>query len=132
MTHISTISTYLPPWEDSGRRLPGSDEDTVTMAVEAGRAALDEAGHGSVVRVVLVTRDLPLLEGGNGAALLAGLSLPPDLEGVERVGGAPAALDAVLSARPQTLVVGADLDPAGAGAVVVSAGGLHLRPVSRT
>ncbi|MFG3022410.1 OB-fold domain-containing protein [Streptomyces sp. NPDC048254] len=131
MTQISTISTYLPPWEDSGRRVPGSDEDAVTMAVEAGRAALEKAGHGSVERVVLVTRDLPLLEGGNGAALLAGLGLPADVEVVERVGGAPAALDAVLSARPQTLVVGADLDPAGAGAVVVSTSGLHLRPVGR-
>ncbi|MDX6428539.1 MAG: hypothetical protein QOE54_905, partial [Streptosporangiaceae bacterium] len=43
MTYLSTISTYLPPWEKAGRRLPGGDEDTVTMAVEAGQAALDSA-----------------------------------------------------------------------------------------
>ncbi|WP_371541442.1 hypothetical protein OG266_00775 [Streptomyces sp. NBC_00554] len=48
------------------------------MAVEAGRAALAAAGAAGVAHVVLVTRDLPLLEGGNSAALLAGLGLPPD------------------------------------------------------
>lgn len=87
------------------------------MAVEAGRAALAAAaGAAGVAHVVLVTRDLPLLEGGNSAALLGGLGLPPDTWVAERVGGgAPAALDAVLSARPRTLVLAADLDPGGGG-----------------
>jgi uncharacterized OB-fold protein len=141
MTHLAVISTYLPPWEQAGRRLPGGDEDTVTMAVEAGRAALDGARSGpspqgmsqqaGAERVVLVTRDPALLEGGSAAALLAGLGLPADVEVVERIGGAPAALDAALSARPRTLVIAADLDPAGAGAVLVSTDGLRLRPLSR-
>jgi uncharacterized OB-fold protein len=131
MTCIKLIGTYLPPWQEGGRRLPGGDEDAVTMAVEAGRVLLERAPGGGIERVVLVTRDLPLLEGGNGATLLAGLGLPSDLEVVERLGGAPAMLDAVLSARPRTLVLGADLDPAGAGAVLVSADGTRLRPVSR-
>lgn len=49
------------------------------MAVEAGRAALAAAaGAAGVAHVVLVARDLPLLEDGNSAALLAGLGLPPD------------------------------------------------------
>src|SRR5690606_9672017 len=131
MTCIKLIGTYLPPWQEGGRRLPGGDEDAGTMAVEAGRVLLERAPGGGIERVVLVTRDLPLLEGGNGATLLAGLGLPSDLEVVERLGGAPAMLDAVLSARPRTLVLGADLDPAGAGAVLVSADGTRLRPVSR-
>ncbi|MFE4963742.1 Zn-ribbon domain-containing OB-fold protein [Streptomyces sp. NPDC056660] len=102
------------------------------MAVEAGRAALEAAaGTAGVEHVVLVTRDVPLLEGGSSAALLAGLGLPLDTETTERVGGAPATLDAVLSARPRTLVVAADLDPGGAGAVVVPASGLPLRPIGR-
>ena len=41
------------------------------MAVQAGRAALGDAGA-DVHHVVFVTRDLPLLEGGNGAALSPG------------------------------------------------------------
>ncbi|MEE4599438.1 OB-fold domain-containing protein [Streptomyces sp. DSM 41524] len=131
MAYVSGISTYVPPWGEVGRRVPGGDEDAVTMAVEAGRAALEAAGTGAVERVVLVSRDLPLLEGGNSAALLAGLGLPPDTDVVERLGGAPAALDAILTARPRTLVTAADLDPAGAGAVVVSSNGPVLRPVGR-
>ena len=46
-------------------------------------------------RVVLVSRELPLLEGGNAAVLLAGLGLDPEIEVSERLGGAPAALDAL-------------------------------------
>lgn len=52
--------------------------NVVTMAVEAGRAAL--TGGVAVERVVLVSRDLPLLESSNAAVLLAGLGLDPELE----------------------------------------------------
>ncbi len=81
------------------------------MAVEAGRAALDAGG--AVERVVLVSRDLPPVESSNAAVLLAGLGLDPELEVDERLGGAPATLDAVSSARPRSLIIGVDLDPAG-------------------
>ena len=50
--------------------------------------------------VVLVTRELPLLEGGNGAALVAGLGLPASTTVVEQVGGGPAVLDALVAAEP--------------------------------
>lgn len=130
-TCISDIGTYLPPWTRAGRRLPGDDEDAVTMAVEAGTAALGDRGRSGVERVILVTRDLPLLEGGNGAALLAGLGLPPDVETVERIGGAPAALDALLSAPPGTLVIGADLEPAAAAAALTAGTGLELTDAGR-
>ncbi len=109
MPHVASIGTYLPCWGSPLRRVAGDDEDAVTMAVEAGRAAL--AGAGSVQRVVLVSRDLPLLESSNAAVLLAGLGLDPELEVDERLGGAPATVDAVSSARPRTLIIGADLDP---------------------
>ena len=62
-----------------------------------GRAAL--SGGAAVENVVLVSRDLPLTESRNAAVLLAGLGLDPELEVTERLGGAPATLDALSSAR---------------------------------
>lgn len=75
------------------------------MAVAAGRAA-DPAA--SAQRVVLVSRDFPLLEGGNGAVLLAGLSLSADAAVTEVLGGAPVVLDQITSAPAGTLVIAAD------------------------
>ncbi len=85
MTDIGVIGTYLPPWEKDGRRIAGPDEDALTMAVAAGRAADPSA---SARRVVMVSRNFPLLEGGNGAVLLAGLSLPADVPVAEVLGAA--------------------------------------------
>jgi uncharacterized protein len=115
---VSRLSTYLPPWAGpSGTRTAGIDEDAVTMAVAAGLAAQDQS---LAQRVVVVTRQPTLLEGGSAAVLCAGLGLAPDTEVVERLGGAAAALDAVATAASGTLVVGVDVtDGAGAGAVLV-------------
>ncbi|MEX5637134.1 OB-fold domain-containing protein [Parafrankia sp. FMc2] len=129
MTQVSSIGTYLPCWGSTLRRQAGDDEDVLTLAVEAGKAALE--GSGTAERVILVSRELPLLEGGNSAVLLAGLGLGPELEVSERLGGAPAALDALSSARPRTLVIGADLEPAGAAAVLTSDAGLPVRATAR-
>src|ERR1700728_2583832 len=153
MTHVSAIATYLPCWGSARGRVAGGDEDVVTLAVEAGRAAIDaadggdgasgdgarggsagggEVGAGGVQRVVLVSRELPLLEGGNAAVLLAGLGLDPEIEVSERLRGAPAALDALTSARPRTLVIAADVQPfAGAAAALVAGSGLTVTPVAR-
>jgi len=132
MPNVVAIGTYLPCWGSSLRRVAGDDEDAITMAVEAGRAALT-SGAG-VERVVLVSRNLPLLESSNAAVLLAGLGLDPELEVDERIGGAPATLDAISSARPRTLIVGVDLEPAGAAAVITAdgtSGGLQVRTAAR-
>ena len=46
MTAIESFGTYVPIWEDGGIRVLGPDEDMLTLAVAAGRAALtgtDEA-----------------------------------------------------------------------------------------
>jgi uncharacterized OB-fold protein len=138
MTHVAAIATYLPCWGSASGRVAGGDEDAVTLAVEAGRAAIDAADGGGmadgggVQRVVLVSRELPLLEGGNAAVLLAGLGLDPEIEVSERLGGAPAALDALSSARPRTLVIAADVQPfAGAAAALVAGSGLPVTPVAR-
>jgi uncharacterized protein len=137
MTYVAAIATYLPCWGAARGRVAGSDEDAVTLAVQAGRVAIGgldgEAGGetGGVQRVVLVSRDLPLLEGGNAAVLLGGLGLGPEIEVSERLGGAPAALDALTAARPRTLVIAADLQPAGAAAALVAETGLQVLPVAR-
>jgi uncharacterized OB-fold protein len=105
MTYIVSIGTYLPPWQLGGRRVKGPDEDALTMAVAAGRAADPTA---TARRVVMVTRNFPLLEGGNAAVLLAGLSLPSDVAVAEVLGGAPAVLDQLLAGGDGTLVIAAD------------------------
>jgi len=126
---IEAIGTYLPPWGAAVSRTAGDDEDVVTMAVAAGLQAL---GAASPSVVILVSRDLPLLEGGSGAALLAGLSLPPDTEVREVLGGAPAALEAVVGARPGTLVIGADIKGgAGAAAAIIGTAGATITPAGR-
>jgi len=129
MPYIASIGTYLPCWGTSDARVAGDDEDAVTLAVEAGRAALESGGPAEFV--VLVSRDLPLTESSNAAVLLAGLGLDPELEVIERLGGAPAALDALGSARPRTLVIGVDLESAGAAAVLTSDRGLQVRTAAR-
>lgn len=130
MTQVDSIGTYLPPWSVRDRRVKGPDEDALTMAVAAGRAADPGA---TARRVVLVSRDFPLLEGGNGAVLLAGLSLTADVAVSEVLGGAPAVLDQILGATEGTLVLAADDSAAvaAAGAVLIGATGATLTSVAR-
>lgn len=130
MTQVAAIGTYLPPWAAGKRRVKGPDEDALTMAVAAGRAADPDA---SARRVVLVTRDFPLLEGGNSAVLLAGLSLPADVAVSEVLGGAPAVLDQILEASEGTLVIAADDSTTtnAAAAALVGVHGATLAPVAR-
>ncbi|MCT7657132.1 Zn-ribbon domain-containing OB-fold protein [Mycobacterium deserti] len=123
MTSIVSIGTYLPPWTSgtSGgkRRVKGPDEDALTMAVAAGRAA-DSAAIAR--RVVHVSRNFPLVEGGNGAVLLAALGLPGDVPVTEVLGGAPAVLDQIVDASPGTLVIGSDDNDTAVGAAAVLTG----------
>ncbi|MGO9103501.1 MAG: Zn-ribbon domain-containing OB-fold protein [Mycobacterium sp.] len=130
MSQVVSIGTYLPPWTVRDRRVTGPDEDALTMAVAAGRAADPEA---TAERVVLVSRDFPLLEGGNGAVLLAALSLPADTPVTEALGGAPAVLDQIASAQDATLVIGADDNDMsmGAGAVLTGDSDATIAPLAR-
>ena len=130
MSDVVAIGTYLPPWSSGDRRVKGPDEDALTMAVAAGRAADPGA---SAQRVVMVSRNFPLLEGGNGAVLLAGLSLGADIPVAEVLGGAPAVLDQSAHAQPGTLVIAADDSDAavGAAALLTGASGAPLTPVAR-
>jgi uncharacterized OB-fold protein len=131
MTDIVAIGTYMPVWEKGGRRVKGPDEDALTMAVAAGRAADPDA---TAQRVVMVSRNFPLLEGGNGAVLLAGLSLSADIPVSEVLGGAPAVVDQIASGAPATLVIAADDSDTSVGAAAVllgSGSGATLAPVAR-
>ncbi|MDT5181803.1 MAG: hypothetical protein QOJ95_6001 [Mycobacterium sp.] len=130
MTQVVSIGTYLPPWTLRDRRVAGPDEDAVTMAVAAGRAADPDA---TAQRVVFVSRDFPLLEGGNGAVLLAALSLPADTPVAEVLGGAPAVLDQIGNASDGTLVIAADDNQSAMGAAAVLAGarGADVAPAAR-
>jgi uncharacterized OB-fold protein len=130
MTQLVSIGTYLPPWTVHDRRVKGPDEDALTMAVAAGRAADPDA---SATRVVLVSRDFPLLEGGNGAVLLAALSLGADIPVSEVLGGAPAVLDQLGNAGDGTLVIAADDNDvaARAAAALTGEGGIAVTPLAR-
>lgn len=130
MTQVVSIGTYLPPWMVGDRRVKGPDEDALTMAVAAGRAADPDA---TAQRVVLVSRDFPLFEGGNGAVLLAALSLPADTAVSEVLGGASAVLDQLLSAADGTLLLATDnsTSVAAAAAVLTGPSGTRLTPLAR-
>jgi uncharacterized OB-fold protein len=80
-----------------------------------------------------VSRDFPLIEGGNGAVLLAALSLAADVPVAEVLGGAPAVLDQIATASPGTLVIATDDNDVsvGAAAVLTGDGESNLNSVGR-
>jgi uncharacterized OB-fold protein len=124
--HIAALATYRPTWADArGRRTPGADEDVATLAVAAGRLLGERLG--TVARVVLVTRRPDALLGTAPEVVLEGLGLDPATPLVEQIGGAPAALDALLGASEGTLVLAVDpVAPAASAAALVGPGGLAL------
>jgi uncharacterized OB-fold protein len=127
-----TIATHLPLWGDAKSRVIGPDEDAITLAVAAGVAALEGYG-GEVGEVVLVTRDLPQLEGSSTGPLIAALGLPESTRATIVLGGAPQSLDAVTYAPAGTLVIAAETGALpGSAAVLVAEDGLALTPLGRT
>ena len=91
MRYVAAIATYLPCWGSARRRVAGGDEDAVTLAVEAGRAAIGAAADGgAAIRTERPGRVAPVDEGlvgqcargvlmGDGGADLPGIhaSSPP-------------------------------------------------------
>ena len=109
---VTAIATYQPVWSDGGRRVTALDEDVVTMAVAVGRAVL-AGSERPVGRVVLVSRDSPVVD-GLGAGVVASRTRSRGRVPIEfRVGGAPAALEAAAAAEAGTVVVAVDLTGAG-------------------
>ena len=132
MSSISRIGTALPPWGSEAARTVGDDEDAVTLAVAAGLAALGDTDPSTIGDVVVVSRDFPLLEGGNSAALLAGLGCDDGVRIREIIGGSPAVLDAIAHAGDGTLVIGSDAaGSAGASAVLCGPSGAAVELTGR-
>jgi uncharacterized OB-fold protein len=132
--HLKALATYLPCWGTDTWRTAGPDEDALTLAVAAGRTVV-AAAPDVVSEVVLVTRDLPGLDSGTEAVLLAGLGLPNGTYCSVVLGGPPAALDALSTGGAGTLVIAVDIEPrAGAGAGLLSDDTTlaELTPLART
>lgn len=124
---LTALGTYLPSWGTDRARVLGLDEDAVTLAVAAGTAALTGVDPAEVTSVVVVSRDWPLLEGGNSAPILAGLGVSSHVRVAEVIGGGPAVIDALTGADPGTLVIGIDAGGApGAAAAWCSSSGVEL------
>jgi len=133
---ITAIATYQPVWADGRHRVTAFDEDVVTMAVATGRAVLG-AGHRPVGRVIVVSRDSPVVDGLGIGVILRGLDLPAHTPIEFRIGGAPATLQAIADAGPGTVVIGVDLAGPGAAAGAVVIGppdgeGIEIRVVDRS
>src|SRR5207248_6035497 len=98
---VLAVATYRPAWTDgAGDRVAGRDEDVLTMAVAAGRAALAGA---AAERVVIVSRQAGELPATAGPILEWALGL----DGVvveQRKGGAAAAAEVLVDARQLTLL----------------------------
>lgn len=119
--NLSALSLYRPVWEQGAKRLAGHDEDVVTLAVAAARPLAEQ--H-PVNRVVIVTPAPDVLEGFGLGVVSRALDLAEWVPMELRVGGADAAIAALVDATFGTLVVGVDLSDQGAaaGAAFVSEG----------
>ncbi len=127
MTDIESLGTYVPAWDDGGTRVLGPDEDMLTVAVAAGRAAQAAADDVAVSRVVLVCAEPDYLSGAPLSLLTLGLDLGVGIPAELRVGGGPAALDATAQSSPGTLVIGVETGARpGAAAALVGTSGLRI------
>jgi uncharacterized OB-fold protein len=123
MGRLTALSTYRPCFAAAdGGRAAGADEDVVTMAVAA---ALPIASPGETTRLVLVSRQAAAAPSSAPAVLAEALGLG-DVPVEVRLGGADAAVDALLHAAEGTLVVAAETgrEPSAAAALVASGDGL--------
>lgn len=121
---LTSISTYLPVWNDTaGKPMVGLDEDVLTLAVAAGDALLTADSRTAVARIVLVCARPDFLEGSPVALIPKALGLTSTMPLEQRLGGADATLDAIVGGEPGTLVLAVDPGvPAGAGAVLLAEG----------
>jgi hydroxymethylglutaryl-CoA synthase len=126
MRGIVAYGTYLPYWRldrksigealgvsaGSGTRAIASyDEDTTSLAVEAGRVALRGLAHAPEV-LYFATSDPAYLDKTNASAIHAALDLPAGTMAVDMVGSvrsAAGALRAALDARAPALAVASDI-----------------------
>lgn len=130
---VQRIATYRPVWTAGTERVPGSDEDGLTMAVAAGLRVLQGAPRVQPRRAIFITRSPDLLEGPTEAVLRAALRLPGTIPVEVHLGGGPAALDVLAAVPSGTLVLAADPEPpAAAAAAWVDEGGAVVTMTGRS
>ncbi|MCC5952939.1 MAG: OB-fold domain-containing protein [Acidimicrobiia bacterium] len=123
----STISAVAGTGGGKGTRTVASyDEDATTMAVAAGRAALDHASTIDLDAVWLATTSPPYLDKTNATAVHAALRLAPTVPAYDAAGAVRSGLGALRAAcagaRP-SLVVASDVRVGRPGGAEESAGG---------
>ncbi len=95
----AAIGAALETKADKGERAIASyDEDTVTMAVEAARAAMAGAGGAVPSSLFFATTDPPYQEKLNAATIHAALDLPAQSRALDLGGSTRAGLSALLAA----------------------------------
>ena len=123
MTRLAAVATYRPCFAAAGgQRAAGTDEDVVTMAIAA---AAPVASRGEVTRLVFVSRQAAAAPSSAPAVLAEALGLgavPVEV----RLGGADAAVDALVHATDGMLVVAAETgrEPSAAAALIAGGEGL--------
>lgn len=88
------------------------DEDSVTMAVDAARDALDSVDRSRVERVVIASTTLPFADRQNAGIVKEALNLPDAVGAMDVTGSQRAATSALLGAlegRASTLVCAAEI-----------------------
>lgn len=128
MSGVLSYGTYVPyyrlqrsaiaaalgtPSGKGSRAVASSDEDTTTMAVEAGRVAMRGLADGVAPGAVyFATADPAYLDKTNATAIHVALALPDDTAAYDMVGSVRSgvgALRAALDAKQPTLAVLSDL-----------------------
>jgi uncharacterized OB-fold protein len=123
--NVTSIGLYRSSWLSGRDLIVGPDEDEITLAVAAARAALADTAI-LVQRVVLICSDPEIVLGADLAVLRIALRLPAGTALEQRIGGAPATLDAIAHSATGTLVIAVDLAAAAAGAALTSSAGTPL------
>lgn len=109
----AAIGAALETKADKGERAIASfDEDTVTMAVEASRAALAGAAGASPTSLFFATTEPPYQEKLNAATIHAALDLPAQTRALDLGGSTRAGLGALL--------IAADASGSGAALAAIS------------
>ncbi|MGF1544928.1 MAG: OB-fold domain-containing protein [Parvularculaceae bacterium] len=88
------------------------DEDPITMAVEAARAAIASAPEGLIERLVFASTTAPFLDRLNASVVAAALDLGQDVHCLDVSGSQRAATSALIAADgARTLIVAAERRP---------------------
>lgn len=118
MSGILRYGAYVPYYRLTRQAMGGGkgeraiasyDEDSVSMAVEAGREALS-SGSTNIDTLVFATNSAPYAEKLNGAAIMAALDLPAQINSIELANNSRMGLAALL--------LGTDLGKAGRTSLV--------------